>query len=194
MASLPGGRLKLVANLPYSVATPVISNLIASDLPWERMICTIQWELAEKMVSDPGTSKYSAMSAWIQSQATVRILRRMGPNVFWPRPKVDSAIISIWRDQEKADRIIDRRFFQDFLRRAFTLRRKFIRSVLVALYRKVLDKAEIDVLLSELGHTAEDRAENMDVATLIRLSNHLQATIQKKCGHIESDDASISED
>ncbi len=194
VASLPGGRLKLVANLPYSVATPVISNLIASDLPWERMICTIQWELAEKMVSDPGTSKYSAMSAWIQSQATVRILRRMGPNVFWPRPKVDSAIISIWRDQEKADRIIDRRFFQDFLRRAFTLRRKFIRSVLVALYRKVLDKAEIDVLLSELGHTAEDRAENMDVATLIRLSNHLQATIQKKCGHIESDDASISED
>ena len=194
VASLPGGRLKLVANLPYSVATPVISNVIASDLPWERMICTIQWELAEKMVSDPGTSKYSAMSAWIQSQATVRILRRMGPNVFWPRPKVDSAIISIWRDQEKADRIIDRRFFQDFLRRAFTLRRKFIRSVLVALYRKVLDKAEIDVLLSELGHTAEDRAENMDVATLIRLSNHLQATIQKKCGHIESDDASISED
>ncbi len=194
VASLPGGRLKLVANLPYSVATPVISNLIASDLPWERMICTIQWELAEKMVSDPGTSKYSAMSAWIQSQATVRILRRMGPNVFWPRPKVDSAIISIWRDQEKADRIIDRRFFQDFLRRAFTLRRKFIRSVLVALYRKVLDKAEIDVLLSELGHTAEDRAENMDVATLIRLSNHLQATIQKKCGHNESDDASISED
>ena len=194
VASLPGGRLKLVANLPYSVATPVISNLIASDLPWERMICTIQWELAEKMVSDPGTSKYSAMSAWIQSQATVRILRRMGPNVFWPRPKVDSAIISIWRDQEKADRIVDRRFFQDFLRRAFTLRRKFIRSVLVALYRKVLDKAEIDVLLSELGHTAEDRAENMDVATLIRLSNHLQATIQKKCGHIESDDASISED
>ena len=66
--------------------------------------------------------------------------------------------------------------------------------MLVALYRKVLDKAEIDVLLSELGHTAEDRAENMDVATLIRLSNHLQATIQKKCGHIESDDASISED
>jgi 16S rRNA (adenine1518-N6/adenine1519-N6)-dimethyltransferase len=188
VASLPNGRLKLVSNLPYSVATPVISNLLASDLPWERMICTIQWELAEKMVSDPGTSKYGAMSAWIQSQATVRILRRMGPNVFWPRPKVDSAIISIWRDQEKADRIVDRRFFQDFLRRAFTLRRKFIRSVLVALYRQVLDKAEIDVLLNELGHTSEDRAENMDVATLIRLSNHLHATIQKKSPPTETVD------
>jgi len=177
VASLPDGRLKLVANLPYSVATPVISNLLASDLPWERMICTIQWELAEKMVAEPGDSKFGALSAWIQSQASVRILRKLGPNVFWPRPKVDSAIVSIWRDQEAASRITDRRFFQDFLRRAFTLRRKFIRSVLVALYRSELDKAAIDELLTELGHTAEDRAENMDVATLIRLSNRLRERI-----------------
>lgn len=48
VASLPNGQLKLVSNLPYSVATPVIANLIASDLPWERMVCTIQWELGEK--------------------------------------------------------------------------------------------------------------------------------------------------
>jgi 16S rRNA (adenine1518-N6/adenine1519-N6)-dimethyltransferase len=188
VASIPNGRLKLVANLPYSVATPVISNIIASDLPWERMVCTIQWELAEKMEAEPGNSKYGAMSAWIQSQGTVRILRRLGPNVFWPRPKVDSAIVSIWRDQEKADRIHDRRFYQDFLRRAFTLRRKFIRSVLVALYRQQLDKPEIDQLLSELGHTSEDRAENMDIPTLIRLSNHLLATIQKKGAQVETID------
>ena len=195
VASIPNGRLKLVANLPYSVATPVMSNLIASDLPWERMICTIQWELAEKMIAEPGDSKYGAMSAWIQSQASVRILKKLGPNVFWPRPKVDSAIVSLWRDQEAADRIHDRRFFQDFLRRAFTLRRKFIRSVLVALYRKELDKAEIDVLLGELGHTNEDRAERMDIPTLIRLSNHLLATIRKKGAEveIESDDEDVTE-
>lgn len=191
VASLPEGRLKLVANLPYSVATPVISNLLASDLPWERMICTIQWELAEKMEAEPGTSKFGALSAWIQSQASVRILRRMGPTVFWPRPKVDSAIVSIWRDKDKAARIHDRRFFQDFLRRAFTLRRKFIRSVLVALYRKQLDKPEVDALLLELGHTAEDRAENMDVATLIRLSNHLHETILKKGVAVDVDDDQV---
>lgn len=194
VGSIPDGRLKLVANLPYSVATPVMSNLIASDLPWERMICTIQWELAEKMIAEPGDSKFGAMSAWIQSQASVRILKKLGPNVFWPRPKVDSAIVSIWRDQEAADRIHDRRFFQDFLRRAFTLRRKFIRSVLVALYRKELDKAEIDVLLGELGHTSEDRAENMDVPTLIRLSNHLLATIRKKGAEVEIDESDRDQD
>jgi len=178
--SLPNGRLKLVANLPYSVATPVISNLLASDLPWERMICTIQWELGEKMAAEHTSSKYAALSAWIQSQATVRILRRLGPNVFWPRPKVDSAVVSIWRDREAAARITDRRFFQDFLRRTFSLRRKFIRSVLVGMYRRQLEKSDVDQLLAELGHTSSDRAETMDVATLIRLSNHVHAAIRKR--------------
>jgi 16S rRNA (adenine1518-N6/adenine1519-N6)-dimethyltransferase len=76
LATIPGSRLKLIANLPYSVGTPVISNLMASDLPWERMVCTIQWELAEKMSAEAGRAGYGALSVWIQSQATVRVLRR----------------------------------------------------------------------------------------------------------------------
>ena len=180
VASLRNGQLKLVANLPYSVATPVIANLIASDLPWERMVCTIQWELGEKMASEHGTPGYSALSVWIQSQASIRILRKLGPNVFWPRPKVDSAIVSIWRDKEAAARIHDRKFFLDFLRRAFSQRRKLIRPVLIGMYRKQLDKEDVDRLLAELEHKTDDRAEQMDIATLIRLSNHVHATIVKK--------------
>ncbi len=180
VASLKNGQLKLVANLPYSVATPVIANLIASDLPWERMVCTIQWELGEKMAAEHGTPGYSALSVWIQSQASIRILRKLGPNVFWPRPKVDSAIVSIWRDKEAAARINDRKFFLDFVRRAFSQRRKLIRPVLIGMYRKQLDKEDVDRLLAELEHKTEDRAEEMDIATLIRLSNHVHATIMKK--------------
>ena len=180
VAALPNGQLKLVANLPYSVATPVIANLIASDLPWERMVCTIQWELGEKMAAEHGTSGYSALSVWIQSQASIRILRKLGPNVFWPRPKVDSAIVSIWRDKEAAARINDRKFFLDFLRRAFSQRRKLIRPVLIGMYRKELDKEDVDCLLAELEHRTEDRAEQMDIATLIRLSNRVHAAIVEK--------------
>ena len=180
VASLKNGQLKLVANLPYSVATPVIANLIASDLPWERMVCTIQWELGEKMAAEHGTPGYSALSVWIQSQASIRILRKLGPNVFWTRPKVDSAIVSIWRDKEAAARINDRKFFLDFVRRAFSQRRKLIRPVLIGMYRKQLDKEDVDRLLAELEHKTEDRAEEMDIATLIRLSNHVHATIVKK--------------
>jgi 16S rRNA (adenine1518-N6/adenine1519-N6)-dimethyltransferase len=180
VAERPHGRLKLVANLPYSVGTPVISNLVASDLPWERMVCTIQWELAEKMAAEGPGRHYAALSAWIQSQASVRILRRLGPNVFWPRPKVDSAIVSIWRNPAAAERIHDRRFFQDFLRRIFSQRRKHLRSVLSGMYRKQLDKPDVDQLLTELSLAADQRAELMQVADLINLSNALRTTIQQR--------------
>ena len=170
---IPNSRLKLVANLPYSVGTPVISNLVASELPWERMVCTIQWELAEKMSAEFGVGNYGALSVWIQSQATVRVLRRLGPKVFWPRPRVDSAIVSIWRDSEAGSRIVDRRFFQDFLRRLFSQRRKHLRGVLAGMYRRQLDKPQVDRLLEGLGLRGDERAELLDPATLIRISNSL---------------------
>lgn len=175
-----GRKLKLVANLPYNVATPVVSNLVASDLNWTRMVVTIQLELAEKMAGEPGSGSYGALSAWLQSQCSVEILRRLLPNVFWPRPRVHSAIIRILPEPERRERIADRRFFQDFLRRLFHQRRKFARSVLVGMYRKQLAKPEMDALLSELGHAPDVRAEQMDVPTLVELANRIHAAIEAK--------------
>ncbi len=85
--------------------------------------------------------------------------------------KVDSAIVSIWRDDRLAARIEDRAFFLDFVRRLFHHRRKLVRSVLVGMFRKQLEKPQIDALLAELGMTEELRAEQMDTEQLIRLSN-----------------------
>ena len=171
MAERPGSKLKLVANLPYNVATPVISNLVASDLPWEKMVCTIQLELGEKMIAEPGNSSYGALSVWLQSQCSVRIIRRLGPKVFWPRPKVDSAIVSIWRHDGRGDKIDDKAFFLDFLRRLFHHRRKLLRRVLVGMYSKQLSKTEVDELLEELGHNNETRAEALEVHELVKLGN-----------------------
>lgn len=187
VASVPNGRLKLVANLPYSVATPVISNLVASDLPWQRMVATIQWELGEKMAAEPTHGNYGALSVWLQSQTSVRILRRLGPNVFWPRPKVDSAIVSIWRDDKLASRILNRPFYLDFLRRLFHHRRKLLRGVLVRMYRRQLEKTEIDNLLQELGYPQEKRAEKMDVESLIQLANKVFEVLSAK-GELSSVD------
>lgn len=171
LAAVPGRQLKLVANLPYSVATPVISNLVASDLPWQRMVCTIQLELGEKMIAEPGTSKYGALSVWLQSQCSVRIIRRLSPKVFWPRPKVNSAIVSIWRHDGRGDRILDKPFFLDFLRRLFHQRRKLLRRVLVGMYSKQLSKPEVDAVLDNQNLTGEFRAEELDVPTLVKLGN-----------------------
>ncbi|MEQ9067781.1 MAG: 16S rRNA (adenine(1518)-N(6)/adenine(1519)-N(6))-dimethyltransferase RsmA, partial [Gimesia chilikensis] len=176
----PGSHLKLVANLPYNVATPSISNLVASDLPWNRMVVTIQYELGLKMSCKPATSNYGALSVWLQSQCFVKLLKKVGPTVFWPRPKVDSAIVQLTPNPPLKQKIEDRVFFQDFLRRVFQHRRKLMRSTLVGMYSKQLSKAEVDALLEAHGYEREKtRAEELTVPEMIELANAFQEQITR---------------
>ncbi|MFM8577414.1 MAG: 16S rRNA (adenine(1518)-N(6)/adenine(1519)-N(6))-dimethyltransferase RsmA [Planctomycetaceae bacterium] len=132
-ADLPNGRLLLVANLPYCVATPVIANLLGCDRPFDAAIVTVQKEVADRMVAKEGSRDYGALSVWIRSQCTAAIDRVLPPTVFWPRPKVDSAIVRIDLDHEKRSNIEDLAYLQVFLREVFCHRRKAIRGTLVRL-------------------------------------------------------------
>jgi 16S rRNA (adenine1518-N6/adenine1519-N6)-dimethyltransferase len=175
-------RLKLVANLPYCIATPVISNLVASSLPWQAILVTIQWELAERMRAQPGTEHYSALSVWLQSQCHIRVLKKLGTTVFWPRPQVDSAIVQllpgqIMTGEALREPIGDRSFFHDFVRRLFQQRRKFLRSVLVGMYRQELSKAEIDERLLPFAFKDGIRADELDVPTLVKLSRAIESGV-----------------
>jgi 16S rRNA (adenine1518-N6/adenine1519-N6)-dimethyltransferase len=85
-------------DLPYNIATPVLSNLLASAYTPHTMVATIQLELAQRIVAEPWSKDYSALSAWMQCQADVEIVREMAPTVFWPEPKVQSAIVRITID------------------------------------------------------------------------------------------------
>src|SRR3954467_15722453 len=107
LAAAPGRQLKLVANLPYNIATPVISNLLLTKHVPHSMTVTIQKELAERIIAPPSTKDYSALSVWIQSQCTAEIVRLMPPSVFWPAPKVTSAILKIVVDPERRAAIAD---------------------------------------------------------------------------------------
>ncbi|QDT94910.1 16S rRNA (adenine(1518)-N(6)/adenine(1519)-N(6))-dimethyltransferase RsmA [Gimesia aquarii] len=177
----PGSRLKLVANLPYNIATPIVSNLVASDLPWDRMVVTIQYELGLKMSCKPSTSNYGALSVWLQSQCFVKLLKKLGPTVFWPRPKVDSAIVQLTPNPPLKKKIRDRVFFQDFLRRVFQHRRKLMRSTLVGMYSKQLSKSEVDSILLEHGIVKEKtRAEELTVPSLIELANSFHEQVTQK--------------
>src|SRR3954471_7701638 len=101
LATAPGRQLKLVANLPYNIATPILSNLLlAKHVPYS-MTVTIQKELADRITALPSTKDYSALSVWIQSQCTAEIIRLMPPTVFWPAPKITSAILRIVIDAER---------------------------------------------------------------------------------------------
>jgi 16S rRNA (adenine1518-N6/adenine1519-N6)-dimethyltransferase len=180
LAEVPGRRLKLVANLPYSIATPIVSNLVTTEIDWERIVVTIQWELAQRMTATPGTRDYGALSAWLQSQCHVKTLRRLPPTVFWPRPKVQSAIVRLVPDPAGRRRIIDRVFFLDFLRRGFHLRRKHFRGVLAGMYRKQISKQDIDSAMAETGIPETTRAEQIDVAGLVELANRLYQRVNSQ--------------
>ncbi|MGC1274114.1 MAG: 16S rRNA (adenine(1518)-N(6)/adenine(1519)-N(6))-dimethyltransferase RsmA [Planctomycetaceae bacterium] len=187
LAKDPERQLKLVANLPYSIATPIVSNLVASDLPWVRMVITIQLELAQRMVAGPGKSNYGSLSVWLQSQCHVKLIKRLPPSVFWPRPQVNSGIVMLTPAPNKAGGIADRPFFQDFLRRLFVQRRKMMRNVIGGMYRKQLGKPAVDALLDELGFGPKTRAETLEPYQLVQLGNRLHAAIEASGGRQPSE-------
>lgn len=175
LAAAPGRRFKLVANLPYNIATPVISNLLSTEIKPQLMAVTIQKELADRITARPSTKDYSALSVWIQSQCDAEVLRVLPPTVFWPRPKVHSAIIRIQPQPDKLARIAQPEFFHMFVRRLFLHRRKFLRSGLVSAFKHELDKPVIDAVLAQQSLGTQARAEELTVDQLLALSDAIQA-------------------
>ncbi len=173
----PGRQMKLVANLPYNVATPVLSNLLAIDDPPRTMTATIQKELADRIVARPSTKDYGALSIWMQSQCRVEIVRVMPPAAFWPRPKVTSAIVHVVLDEALRSRIPDRAYFHDFIRAMFFHRRKFLRSELLNAFKKQLTKPQVDGILGRMGLEPSVRAEQLDVETMLRLAEVVRAEV-----------------
>jgi len=169
MAKIPGAKFKLAANLPYNVATPIISNLLNETPLVERMVVTIQKELGERVTAPASCKDYSALSIWMQSQCDCEILRVLPPSAFWPRPKVDSAILRIKPNAEKRARITDLEFFHTRLRAMFLHRRKFIRSQLISAMQELMTKEQVDQVLAEQRLEANLRAEQLSIEQMICL-------------------------
>ncbi|MAQ91720.1 MAG: ribosomal RNA small subunit methyltransferase A [Rhodopirellula sp.] len=181
MSEIEGARLKLVANLPYNIATPLISNLLTLDefVPTS-MTVTIQKELAERIVARPGTKDFGALSLWIQAQCNPEIVRIMSPKVFWPRPKVDSAIINIETDTAKRNRIPDLAYYHRFVRSLFIHRRKLLRGVLVSVFKNELSKQDIDTVLEGINLTGSIRAEQLAVPVIFELCERFRVLQKTK--------------
>ena len=181
MAKIENARLKLVANLPYNVATPLISNLLTlDDIVPASMTVTIQKELAERIVARPGTKDFGALSLWIQAQCNPEIVRIMSPKVFWPRPKVDSAIIHIETDFNKRDRIPELGYYHRFVRNLFIHRRKLLRGVLVSVFKNDLSKQQVDEVLESINLTGSVRAEQLAVPVIFELCERFREIQQQE--------------
>ena len=177
MSRIPGSKFKLVANLPYNVATPIISNLLNETPLVERMVVTIQKELGERIIAPPSCKDYSALSIWMQSQCDCEILRILPPSVFWPRPNVDSAIIRVIPNAVKRARIVDLEFFHTRLRAMFLHRRKFLRSQVISAMQELLTKEQVDAVLARENLEPNLRAEQLTVERMIALLEACRTSI-----------------
>ncbi len=170
-------RLKLVSNLPYVVATPVIANFLLAGIPFERMVVTIQWELAERLAARPSTKDYGALSVIVQSLADVELVRRLPPSAFWPRPKVDSGLVRIRPRSEKRARVVEQsggvQRFHGFVRNLYLHRRKNLRGALLPIVRATFDKQQLDERLRAGGFDPAGRAEALSVEQHLRLAQLL---------------------
>jgi 16S rRNA (adenine1518-N6/adenine1519-N6)-dimethyltransferase len=178
MASTPGRTFKLVANLPYNVATPIITNLLVHPvLHPALMVVTIQQELAQRMIAAPSSSTYGSLSILMQALADVSIVRVLPPSVFWPRPKVESAVVMIRPIPERRANL-DVAWFHDIVRRTFLHRRKNLRHVLAGMWIDRWTKAEVDTWLATLGFDGQMRAEELSVEQFRVLAE----VLKKRCG------------
>ena len=122
------GRILLVANLPYNVASPVILNLVTGPTVVDGAYVTVQKEVADRMTAAPGSRDYGTLSIFLGATGEVKTIRVLKPTVFWPQPVVDSAMVSFARNRAKSDRIENMELFRETVNLFMGHRRKTLTS------------------------------------------------------------------
>jgi len=145
--ALLAGRERAIAigNLPYSVGTVILARLLESRARFERLVLMLQREVAERLVAAPGTKPYGALTVLTALYGEARIALRVSPGAFVPRPKVDSAVVSIAVATAPRAGVADANRFREIVRRAFGQRRKTLRAALAAVATAAdIERAGID--------------------------------------------------
>lgn len=167
---LDNKRVKLVANLPYYVTTPIITKLLESDLNLDSIIVMVQKEVAERIGAKAGGKEYGSLSVFVSFFSQAEIIINVPKTVFMPQPKVDSAVIKLDIKKELPD--IDRDKFFKVVKAAFSKRRKTLLNALSS-YGFNIDKETIKETLEKLNIKPEIRAENLSVEDFIKISKSL---------------------
>jgi 16S rRNA (adenine1518-N6/adenine1519-N6)-dimethyltransferase len=166
-------HVKLAANLPYSVATPVIANLLFQPVTFERMVFTVQREVAERMIAAPGTKAYGWLSALVAVAGKVLILRQLPATAFWPRPEVASSLV-ILRLRKGWKKGLDLEAFRAFGAFVFQHRRKTVLRILREYMKRSSGKGEAARLLEAAGVDPKTRGDQLEPQELLCLSHSVQ--------------------
>lgn len=167
-----GGKpIKVVANLPYYITTPIIMGLFESHVPIDSITIMVQKEVADRMQVGPGTKDYGALSLAVQYYAKPEIVANVPPNCFMPRPKVGSAVIRLTRHEKPPVEVEDEKFMFRLIRASFNQRRKTLVNGLNNAPNVQVSKENIVKSLEELGVSANIRGEALTLEQFAELSN-----------------------
>ena len=169
-----GGKpIKVVANLPYYITTPIIMGLFESEVPLDSITVMVQKEVADRMQVGPGTKDYGALSLAVQYYAEPYIVANVPPNCFIPRPAVGSAVIRLTRYQEKPVKVNDASFMFKIIRASFNQRRKTLQNGLYNSSELRIPKEKTVAALEELGLSPTIRREKLSLEEFAQLSDIL---------------------
>lgn len=169
-----GGRpIKVVANLPYYITTPIIMGLFENYVPLKSITVMVQKEVADRMQVGPGTKDYGALSLAVQYYAKPYIVANVPPNCFMPRPKVGSAVIRLERYDEPPVQVEDEKLMFRIIRASFNQRRKTLANGLKNSPELQFSKEEIEKAIEGIGKSASVRGEALTLEEFAALSNLL---------------------
>lgn len=168
-----GKPIKVVANLPYYITTPIIMGLFEEKVPVESITVMVQKEVADRMQTGPGSKDYGALSLAVQYYASPYIVANVPPNCFMPRPKVGSAVIRLSRHEKPPVEVRDSSLMFRIIRASFNQRRKTLVNGLKNAGDLDFTKEQIEKVVSDCGFPAGVRGEALTLENFAALANRL---------------------
>ena len=170
--------LKVIANLPYNISTPLIINLLETNFPLKLMVLTLQKDITNRLSAKPGTKDYGVLSVISQYFCRIEVLKNLPPDVFWPSPKVESSIVKlILHNKKELTPISDYGLFRNIVKTIFMSRRKTICNSLKVLYKGMVGNDLLQPVLENAGIDPKVRGETLDVGKIIELTCGLDKSI-----------------